>query len=159
MITLKQNQVFRNQNLPEVPLPRIILLTTHVPFWEGKFSGSHRRLHKPSYTFTVFHCWTHMYNQKYRDFHPRGYLSLLATTRHKFSYSQQWNSAELCSMVLSPLIDHQGWYLMTPCTYTHECVVSVHYATTYQFHVSYVMNAIWTNNSWIMDNYVEAYNF
>ena len=28
-----------------------------------------------------------MYNQKYRVFHPRGYLSILATTGHKFSCS------------------------------------------------------------------------
>ena len=43
-----------------------------------KFSGSHRRLHTPSDTFTNFHRWIHMSNQEYRVFHPRGYLSLLA---------------------------------------------------------------------------------
>ena len=85
MITLKQNHVLRNQNLLDVSPPRIILLTKHVSFRVGEFSGSHRRLCTLSYTFTGFHRWTHMYNQKYRVFHPRKYLSLLATTRHKFS--------------------------------------------------------------------------
>ena len=84
MTTLKQNQVFRSQNLLDVSPPKIILLTKHVSFWVGEFSGSHCRLCTPSYTFTGFHHWTHMYNQKYRSFHPMGYLSLLATTRHKF---------------------------------------------------------------------------
>ena len=88
MITLKQNQVFRNQNLLDVSPPRIILLTKHVSFQASEFSGSHHRLRTPSYTFTGFHRLTHMYNQKYRVFHPRGYLSLLATTRHKLSCSE-----------------------------------------------------------------------
>ena len=87
MITLKQNQVFRNQNLLDVSLLRIILLTKHVSFWVGEFSGYHLRLRTPSYTFTGFHHCTHMYNKKYRVFRPRGYLSLVATTRHKFSCS------------------------------------------------------------------------
>ena len=85
MIILKQNKVFRNQNLLDVSPPRIILLTKHVSFWASEFSRSHRRLRTPSYTFMGFHRWTHMYNKKYQVFHPRGYLSLLATTRHKFS--------------------------------------------------------------------------
>ena len=57
----------------------------------------HHKLHTPSYTFTGIHCWTHMYNQKYRGFHPRGCLSLLATTRHKFSCSA--NSETLLNFV------------------------------------------------------------
>ena len=97
MITLKQNQVFRNQNLLDVLPPKIILLTKHVSFWADEFSGSHSRLRMPSYTFTDFHCWTHMYNKKYRVFHLRGYLSLLATTRHKFSCSA--NSGTLLNFV------------------------------------------------------------
>ena len=39
MITLKQNQVFRNQNLLDVSLPRIILLTKHVSFQVVNFQG------------------------------------------------------------------------------------------------------------------------
>ena len=56
-------------------------------FVSSEFSGSHHRLHAPSYTFTRFHHWTHMYNQKYRGFIPKMYLSLLAITRHIFSFS------------------------------------------------------------------------
>ena len=86
MITLIQNQVFRNQNLLDVSLPRIILLTKHVSFRVSEFSGSHRRLRTVSYTLMAFTVG-HMYNQKYQGFHPMGYLSLLATTRQKFSCS------------------------------------------------------------------------
>ena len=32
-------------------------------FVGSEILGSHRGLRKPSYTFTGFHCWTHMYNQ------------------------------------------------------------------------------------------------
>ena len=39
MITLKQNQVFRNQYLLDVSLPRIILLTKHVSFRVANFQG------------------------------------------------------------------------------------------------------------------------
>ena len=79
--------VFINQNPLHVVPQMIFLLTKMCLLWEGEFSGSHRRLCTPSYTFTGFHCWTHMYNQKYWGFHPWGYLSLLVTTRHKFSCS------------------------------------------------------------------------
>ena len=44
----------------------------------SEFSGSHRRLCTPSDTFTNFYRWIHIFNQEYRVFHPRGYLSLLA---------------------------------------------------------------------------------
>ena len=32
--------------------------------WVANFLGSHRRLRKPSHTFTSFHRWIHMCNQK-----------------------------------------------------------------------------------------------
>ena len=105
MITWKQNQVFRNQNLLNVSPSRIILLTKHVSFRVGEFSGSHRRLCTPSYTLTGFHLWTHMYNKKYQVFHPRGYLSLLATTRHKFSCST--NSGTSLNFVQRIELTHQ----------------------------------------------------
>ena len=57
-------------------------------FVGSEFLGSHFRLRTLSYTFTSFHSWTHMYNQKYRGFHPMGYLSLLAITQHIFSFSR-----------------------------------------------------------------------
>ena len=36
--------------------------------WVANFLGSHRRLRKPSHTFTGFHRWIHMCNQK-ESFH------------------------------------------------------------------------------------------
>ena len=47
-------------------------------FVGSEFSRFLRRLRTPSNTFTNFHRWIHMYNQKYQIFHPKGYLSLLA---------------------------------------------------------------------------------
>ena len=87
MITLKQNQVFRNQNLLDVSPPRIILLTKHVSFVGRRiFWVSPQALHALLHFYGLSPL-THMYNQKYRVFHPMGYLSLLATTRHNFSCS------------------------------------------------------------------------
>ena len=86
MITLKQKQVFRNQNLLDVSLPRIILLTKHVSFRVANFRGlivGFAHLPTLSRAFTIRHIC--MYNQTYQAFHMRGYLSLLAFTRHKFS--------------------------------------------------------------------------
>ena len=136
MITLKQNQVFRNQNLLDVSPPRIILLTKHVAFRASEFSRSHRRLRTPFYTYMGFHRWTHMYNKKYRVFHPRGYLSLLATTRHKFSLSANNGTPLNFVQLIEPLINHQGWCVMKPCTYTHEYDASVHMQCIMPLHVN-----------------------
>ena len=69
-----------------------------------EFPGSHRKLYTPSYTFIGFYRWTHMYNKKYRGFHPTGYLSLLAITRHIFSSSciQLCDAVGCCPTVSSP---------------------------------------------------------
>ena len=45
--------------------------------WVANFSGSHCRLRKPSHTFTSFHRWIHMCNQKDNG----------AFTRHIISFS------------------------------------------------------------------------
>ena len=130
--------------------------------WVGEFSGSYHRLRTSSYTFTGFHRWTHMYNQKYRGFHSRGYLSLLATTRHKFSCSMNsgtsLNSVQRIEpthqpprMVCDGTMHLHPFYAMSPCI----CNV---YAITYLHHVTYMMNAIWiilsnmhiTNASWVI---------
>ena len=73
-------------------------------FVGSEFSGSHRRLHASSYTFTGFHYWIHMYNKKYLGFHPRGYLSLLAIIRHIFLFSciQSCDPVGRCPNVPSP---------------------------------------------------------
>ena len=131
------------------------ILQNHVSFVGSEFSGFHRRLHMPSYTFTGFHHCTHMYNQKYQVFHLRGYLSLLAITQHIFSCF--CNSVTLLNFNQQYQPTHQitkYGVCSQSCTYTHEmrclCAYAMHYAISYQFHVSYVMNAIWT---------IPAYNF
>ena len=58
MITLKQNQVFRNQNLLDVSLPMIILLTKLVSFQVMNFWGltaGFARLPTFSRAFTIGH--------------------------------------------------------------------------------------------------------
>ena len=149
------------------------LLQNYVSFVGSEFSGSHRRLRTPSYNFTSFHRWTHVYNQKYQIFHLRGYLSLLTITRHIFSCSL--NSGTPLNFVQRIEPNHQpprmvcdgtnqGWCVIAPCTYTHEmrCLsaYAMHYAISYQFHVSYVMNAIWKIPTYIisciMINYVRS---
>ena len=47
-------------------------------FVGSEFPGSHRRLRMHFDTFANFHYWIYMSNHKYRVFHSRGYLSLLA---------------------------------------------------------------------------------
>ena len=56
-------------------------------FVGSKLLGVSSQALHASYTFIGFLHWTHMYNQKYPVFHPRGYLSLLAFTQHIFSFS------------------------------------------------------------------------
>ena len=137
--------------------------------WVGDFSESHLRLRTPSYTFTGFQRWIHMYNQKYRVFHPRGYLSLLATTRHKFSCSTNNGTPLNFVQHIEPAHQPPRMCVMAPFTYTHECNASVHmqclsvyamhHATACQFSVTYVRHSIWTiyHVSWTIIS--KAYNF
>ena len=53
-----------------------------------------------------------------------------------FMLCEQWNSVELCSTVLNPLINHQEGCLMAPCTYAHECDFSVHMQCIMPLHIS-----------------------
>ena len=100
----KQFHLFSNQKLFGYFTSMIIYIQNHVSFFGSEFSGSHCRLRTSFYTFTGFHRWTHMYNQIYRGFHWRGYLSLFAITRHIFSFScvQPCDSVGRCPTILSP---------------------------------------------------------
>ena len=69
---------FINQNPLDKLRYSLVFYQVSCVFVGSEFSGSHRRLCMPSDTFANFHLWIHMYNQEYRVFHPRGYLSLLA---------------------------------------------------------------------------------
>ena len=137
---------FINQNPLDIVPPMIFLLTKHVSFMGRRIFGvslqaSHSFLH-----FTGFHRWTHMYNQKYR-FHPRGYLSLLATTRHKFFHViRPCDSVRHRPTVLNPPIKHQVRCLIISM-HSHlfnamsPCICNV-CAIAYLYHVTYMMNAI-----------------
>ena len=67
--------------------------------WVANFSGSHRRLCKPSHTFTGFHRWIHMCNQKDNG----------AFTRHIISFSifKPCDSNWTLSYFSSPHNQHQ----------------------------------------------------
>ena len=130
MITLKKNQVFRNKNLLNVSLPRIILLTKHVYFWVVNFLSltvGFTRLPTLSRAFTVGHTHTHthtyihiyiyiyIYITKISRLSPEGIsIHTCYYSTQVFMLCEQWNSAELCSTVLIPLINHQGCCLMAP---------------------------------------------
>ena len=130
-----------------------------------KFSRSYCRLRKPSYTFTSFHRWTHMYKKKYRGFHPRGYLSLLAITRHIFSFSfiQPCDPVGRCPTVPSPpnqtpnivliiTMHSHSFNAISPCICNamRHCIL---------YHATCIMNVTWImlkpyTSPCIMDNYI-----
>ena len=134
-------------------------------FVVSEFLESHRRLRKPSYTFMGFHHWTHMYNQKYRGFLSRGYLSLLANTRQIFSFSfiQQCDPFGRCTTVPNPpnqtpntvliiTMNSHPFNAMSPCICNaiHHCML---------YHATCIMNATWTmlksyTSPCTMDNYI-----
>ena len=134
-------------------------------FVGSKFSGSHRRLRKPSYTFTGFHRLTHMYNQKYRGFHLRRYISLLVITRHIFSFSfiQPRDPVGNCPTVLStPNQTPNAVLIITmhshPFNAMSSCICNaIRHCMLY--HATCIMNAAWTmlksyTSLCTMDNYI-----
>ena len=110
-----------------------------------------------------FHRWTHIYNKKYRGFHPRGYLFLLVITRYKFSCSTNsgtplnfvqrysthssttkdgvlWHHALIPMNAMSQCICNAlGHCISNPCLICNECHMA--------------------NKSCIMDNYIENIQF
>ena len=109
-----------------------------------------------------------MYNQKYRGFHPRGYLSLLGITRHIFSFSfiQLCDPVRHCPTVSSPpnqtsntvlitTMHSHSFNAMSPCICNamHHCML---------YHVRCIMNATWTmlkpyTSPCTMDNYINQH--
>ena len=76
-------------------------------FVGSEFPGSHCRLCMPFDTFTNFHHWIHMFNQEYRVFHRRGYLSLLTIPNTRiFHFLFLLCNREIhfgrCPIILSP---------------------------------------------------------
>ena len=89
------------------------------------------------------------YNHMYQVFHSRRHLSLLATTRHKFSCSAtvrlHWTSSNGTEPTYQPpsvVFDRN--HALTPM----KCNVSVHNAMRWAIaclcHATYVINSIWT---------------
>ena len=99
MITLKQNQVFRNQNLLDVSPPRIILLTKHVSFVGRRIF---RVLPQALHAFLHFHGLSLLDTyelQKIPGLSHEG-ISIPSCNypTQVFMLCEKWNSAELHSM-------------------------------------------------------------
>ena len=72
----KQISFFSNQKLFGCFSSMIICFQKSMCLlWEANFPGSHRWLRKHSHTFTGFHQWIHMCNQKYNGVFTRHIIS------------------------------------------------------------------------------------
>ena len=112
-----------------------------------------------------FHCWTHMYNKKYRGFHPRGYLSLLSITRHIFSFSciQPCDPVGRYPTVLSPSNQTSNVVLIITM-HSHPfhamslyiCNAMCHFMpiTCHIYDECYMDNSNYAYHPCIMDNYI-----
>ena len=126
---------FQTKSFLNVTPQLSFILKTMCFFVSSEFSGSHRRLRMPSYTFMDFHHWTHTYNKKYKGFHPRGYLFLLTITRHIFSFSciQPCNPVERYPTVPSPPNQTPNTVLIItmhshPCHAMFPCINAMRWA-------------------------------
>ena len=134
-------------------------------FVDSEFLEFHRRLRKPSYIFMGSHRWIHMYDKKYRGFHSRGYLYLLAITQHifLFLFIQSCDPVGCCPIVPSTpnqtlntvliIIMHSHLFNVMSsciCNAMRHCML---------YHVTCIMNATWTmlklyTSPCTMDNYI-----
>ena len=140
----KQIHLFSNQKIFGCYTSMIICIQNSCVFlWVANFSGSHRRLRTPSYTFMGFHRWIHMYKKKYWVFHSRGYLSLLAFIRHIFSFTcmQPCDFVRCRPIILSPPSNTKRsvdpYHALTPIS----CDVPVHMQCDVPLH-AYTMSHI-----------------
>ena len=137
-------------------------------FVGSEFLGSHRRLCPPSNTFTGFHRWTHMYNQKYRVFHLKGYLSLLVFTRHIFSFSCIQPCATLLDIVPQYRVHHQtpnavlihtmhshSFHAMSLCICNAMCHCMP--IPCHMYDKCYMDNSTHAYHPCIMDNYINQH--
>ena len=129
----------------------IILYSISMCLLKGiGFLVSHRGLHKPRHFYGLSLLRT-MSDHNWRVFHPRGDLSLLADTRHIFSFS--CNRATLLDVV--PFIEltqsntKHNVDLPTMHSHTHEmrcfpciCNAKCHCMLS---HVTCIMNTTWNN--------------
>ena len=121
-----------------------------MSFLGNGFLGSHCRLRMPSYTFTGFHRWKHMYNQKYQVFHPRGVSIPVCYYSTQVFFINLFNHATLLDFIQLTEPTHKitkyGVYLQS-CTHTHvmQCLraYAMQCAIACQFHAPYVINVIW----------------
>ena len=133
----------------------------HVSFVGSEFSGSHCRLRAPSYTFTCFHCLTHMYNQKYRGFHPKGiypYLLLPGTYFHFHVYNQATLLDAVPpyrNTVLIITMHSHSFHAMSPCI----CNAMCHFMPIpcHIYDECYMDNSTHAYHPCIMDNYINQH--
>ena len=149
---------------------------------DSEFSGSHHRLCMPSDTFVNFHRWIHMFNQEYRVFHPRGYLSLIAIPNTRiFHFLFLYATVRLILGVVPFYRAHHQtpntlsiYHVLTtyhrtpntvsistmhshPCHAMSPCICNAR-CHCMLYHVTCIMNATWTTQSTpltnVMDNHI-----
>ena len=137
MIILQQNSfVFELKAFWMLHLNDHLYSKPYVFLWVANFRGltaGFARLPTLPQAFTV----GHIYNQKYRGFHPRGYLSLLAIIQHIFSFSciQPCDPIGRCLTVLSPpnqtpnamliiTMHLHPCHVMFPCINAMRCAIA-----------------------------------
>ena len=108
-----------------------------------------------------------MYNQKYRGFHPKGYLSLLTITQHIFSFSCiQCNPVGRCPTLLSPpnqtpntmliiTMHSHPFHAMSPCICNAICHFML--IPSHIYDEFYMDNSTHAYHPCIMDNYINQH--
>ena len=129
-------------------------------FVGSEFLESDHSLCALSYTFTGFHRWTHMYNKKYRGFHPKGYLSLLSISRHIFSFSciQPCDPVGRCPTVPSPP-DQTPNVVLIITMHSHPFHAMCHFMPIrcHIYDELYMDDSTHSYHPCIMDNYINRH--
>ena len=129
----------------------------------NEFPGSHHRVHTPFDTFANFHRRIHMFDQEYRVFHPRGYLSLFAIPNsHIFHFLFLLCDREThfghCPILLSPPLNTKHsvdlpcthditlntkqsvdlYHALTPMSCDVPCINAMHVISYYMYNEHYM---------------------
>ena len=136
-------------------------------FVGSKFPRSHRKFRKPSYTFTGFHRWTHMYYKKQWGFTRGGiYPYLLLPDIFSFSCIQPCDPVGRCLTVPSPpnqtpnvvfiiTMHSHPFHAMSPCI----CNMMFHFMPIpcHKYDECYMDNSTHAYHSCMMENYINQH--
>ena len=118
----------------------------------SKFSGSHRRLRKSSYTFIGFHRWTHMYNQKIPGLSSKGvsipvcyypthiFIFIYTTVRHYWTLSHHTEPTQ-SNTKRNVDYNHALTHIQCNVPVHMQCNVSLHVISCHMHNECYRDNA------------------